>query len=197
MYDEEREVNQPQETDEFYESDPDAADPHDETAEAISAETPSELGELVAKIHSGASWFYWIAALSVVNSVLIASGADWNFFIGMGITQIVDGMAAGIAGELEGNAAMIVTAIALVVSISIAGMFAGMGFFSKRRHIWAFVLGMILYAGDGLLFLLLQDWMSFGFHIFALFCLFSGLKAALQLKQMDAGQRLELGPESA
>lgn len=197
MYDEEHDVNQSQETDDFFETDSEATAPHDEIREAVATETPTQSEELVAQLHSGANWFYWIAALSVVNSVAIASGADWNFIIGLGITQFVDVLATLISKEMEGNAAMIVTGIALVISVSIAGLFAGMGFFSNRRHTWAFVLGMMLYAGDGLLYLLVQEWLSFGFHIFALFGLFSGLKAAQQLKQMETGRRFHLAPEAA
>jgi hypothetical protein len=43
---------------------------------------------------------------------------------------------------------------------------------------WAFVLGMTLYAGDGLLLLRARDYLAVGFHVFALYAIYSGYKAA-------------------
>jgi hypothetical protein len=40
-----------------------------------------------------ASWFLWVAGLSMVNSVLAASGAELHFLFGLGITSIVDAVA--------------------------------------------------------------------------------------------------------
>jgi len=42
------------------------------------------------QLKGGASWFVWIAALSVINSVILLSGGTWSFIFGLGITQIVD-----------------------------------------------------------------------------------------------------------
>ena len=44
----------------------------------------------VAQLKSGASWFYWIAGLSLINSISAASGSSWRFIVGLGITQIFD-----------------------------------------------------------------------------------------------------------
>ena len=41
---------------------------------------------------------------------------------------------------------------------------------------------MVLYALDGLLFLLVQDWLSLGFHVFALYAMFKGYTALCRLK---------------
>ena len=40
-----------------------------------------------------ASWFLWVAGLSMANSVLAASGAELHFLFGLGITSIVDAVA--------------------------------------------------------------------------------------------------------
>ena len=37
-----------------------------------------ELTEIEARFKSGANWFYWVAALSLINSVSILSGSDWG-----------------------------------------------------------------------------------------------------------------------
>jgi hypothetical protein len=66
-----------------------------------------------------------------------------------------------------------------------AAVFAAFGMGSRRRLTWVFICGMFLYALDGLLFLVLQDWFSFGFHIFALFGIFGGFSACRELNALD------------
>src|SRR5262245_38242766 len=73
---------------------------------------------LVAQQRSGAQWFYWIAALSLVNSVLAIAGQDWRFIIGLGITQLVHEM-----GAQGGNGGM----LAGVVSLAVIGFLGWVG----------------------------------------------------------------------
>src|ERR1044071_6443875 len=42
---------------------------------------------LEKQLKGGGSWFYWIAGLSLVNSVLALSGSETRFILGLGITQ--------------------------------------------------------------------------------------------------------------
>jgi len=47
--------------------------------------------EVVKKqLHGGAQWFYWIAALSALNSVLIYTSAGYSFMFGLGFAEVVD-----------------------------------------------------------------------------------------------------------
>ncbi|BBB90427.1 MAG TPA: hypothetical protein PKA28_18135 [Methylomusa anaerophila] len=39
---------------------------------------------------SGASWFYWIAAMSIINEAFLQTHIGWNFAIGLGITQVIN-----------------------------------------------------------------------------------------------------------
>ena len=48
---------------------------------------------------SGANWFYWIAGLSVINSVIILAGGGWGFVVGLGITQFIDAIATVVVAE--------------------------------------------------------------------------------------------------
>src|SRR5216117_2936789 len=41
----------------------------------------------MAQLKSGASWFYWIAGLSLINSIVAFTGGQWAFLFGLGITQ--------------------------------------------------------------------------------------------------------------
>jgi hypothetical protein len=142
---------------------------------------------------SGANWFYWIAGLSIVNSVVSLFQGDWSFIVGLGVTQVIDAIAAAIAEDASGGVG-IIRIVALVVSISFAGLFAGFGWLANRGLGWAFLVGMVLYALDGLLFLLVQGWLSLGFHVFALVCIFKGYQS-LRLLRQTAPPQPETAPE--
>src|SRR6478672_6161125 len=66
-----------------------------------------------ARVRAGAKWFYWIAALSLVNSLVAIFGGQFHFVVGLGITSIVDALAKGI-----GSSAGIV--LALVINGTVA-----------------------------------------------------------------------------
>jgi len=127
----------------------------------------------VAAFKAGASWFYWIAGLSVINSLSSLTGGGWGFVVGLGITQVFDAFAQ----ELGGSGRIVM----VLLDLAAAGVFAAFGLFAHRGQAWAFVVGMVLYALDGLLFLLVQDWLGLGFHVFVLFCLWSGFSALRRL----------------
>lgn len=130
---------------------------------------------------SGYSWFFWIAALSLVNSVIILSGSDLSFIIGLGGTQIVDGIAIALIEEFGAENKMIISVIAFAIDAVFAGTFLMWGLFAKKGFRWAYITGMVLYALDGLIFVLVMDFLSIGFHIFALVCLIKGFKACGEL----------------
>ena len=130
--------------------------------------------ELERGIKNGANWFYWIAGLSLVNSVMALSGSATHFVLGLGITQIFDGLAQGM-----GSGAGL--AVAVVLDLLAAAALVLFGVFANKRHTWTFVVGMALYALDGLIYLIAQEWLGVGFHAFVLFCLFRGFKACRAL----------------
>ena len=129
---------------------------------------------LEKQLKGGGSWFYWIAGLSLVNSVIALSGSGTRFILGLGITQIFDELAQGM-----GSGAGL--AVAVVLDLLAAAVFVLFGVFANKRHTWSFVVGMALYALDGLIYLIGQEWLGVGFHAFALFCLFRGFKACRAL----------------
>jgi uncharacterized protein DUF4339 len=144
-----------------------------------SAATDLDQYKLHQRFKSGASWFYWIAGLSVINSAMALSGTSWRLIVGLGITQIIDAFAKGF-GSSTGMA------IAIVLDALVAGLFILFGVFAGKGHTWSFLVGMILYALDGAIFLLGPDWLALGFHVFVLFCIFSGFKACQQLRASSA-----------
>jgi hypothetical protein len=137
--------------------------------------------KLESQIKKGANWFYWIAALSIVNSIVAQTGSQWNFIVGLGITQLVDGIAVLTGLTVSMTARILLLGFDLIV----AGIFAFFGIFANKKHSWAFIVGMVLYALDGLIFLLSVSILSIGFHGYVLFCLYAGLSAAMKLSKMD------------
>jgi hypothetical protein len=157
--------------------------------DSIEKETDKELEEevlkrleLESKFKNGVGWFYWIAALSAINSIVMYLGSEWNFIVGLGITQIVDGLGIGLA-ESYG---MLAQAVAVSINIIVVLLVAGIGSLARKGRIWAIIAGMIFYFADGLIFLYFKDFLPFGFHIFALFNIYSGLKALKELKNNQA-----------
>lgn len=129
---------------------------------------------LVAQMKSGASWFYWIAALSLINSISAFTGSEWRFIVGLGATQVFD-----VIGAQIGGAGKIIT---LALDLVAAGALVLFGVFGHKGHLWAFLVGMVLFGLDTFVFVIGQDWIGVAFHLFVLFCLFRGFQACRQLK---------------
>ena len=167
----------------------------DGTPAAADAESVAAVQKIEGAIGSGANWFYWIAGLSVVNSVMHLFGSDRSFIVGLGITQVIDAIAAGGASSAGASAGNVLRAIALFLDFMMAAFFVLLGWQAGKKRAWAFVLGMILYALDGLIFVLIRDWLSIGFHVFALFGVWAGYSALRKLRtmEMQAGLR-PIGP---
>ncbi len=150
--------------------------------ESAKTETAAENFELQHQLSSGANWFYWIAALSLINSIISLFEGNWNFAVGLGITQIFDGIAR--AGVQEGVGGWIKYAF-FALDLIAAAVFAVFGVFANRGQSWAFITGMILFAIDGAILLFFGDILGVAIHAFALFFLFRGLLAARQIVQFQ------------
>lgn len=136
-----------------------------------------------AQFESGANWFYWIAGLSLVNSLIQFSGGEWGFAVGLGITQVVDALALAFSEE-KGTAAAI-PLIALIINILIAGVFIAFGYFARQKIAWAFIVGMIFFALDGVILLILGDILGVIIHIVALVFIYFGLNALWRLRETE------------
>jgi len=136
---------------------------------------------LESQFKSGANWFYWIAGLSLLNSLIFLSGSNWNFVIGLGITQIIDFIGGEIAAEIGSTGKV----LAFVIDVFAAGIFGVFGINANKKRSWAFIVGMSLYALDGLIFVVAKDFLGIGFHAFALFGIFKGYKALKFIQETE------------
>ena len=79
-----------------------------------------------AQVRAGASWFFWIAALSMVNAVLSLAGSDVGFIVGLGFIYFVH-------GAIEGLTDLSTTPVwALIPDALVAGLFALFGVWARR-----------------------------------------------------------------
>ena len=126
----------------------------------------------------GAGWLMTVAVFSVVDSALTLSNAKIHFIVGLGVTQIADGIgkAGGAAGNVAGFVITLITAVVFLLFWK----------FAREGRKWAFVVGMILYALDGLIFVGFGLWLDLAFHAFALFNMYKGLQALNQLNSQPS-----------
>ena len=136
------------------------------------------MANLARAINSGGSWFYWIAGLSIVNTLIAMFNGKIVFVVGLGATQIVNEFIR----HYHGTA----TVIGLPINIAIAGIYALFGYCACQRMKWAFVVGMVLYSFDALIFLLVKDWLAVGFHAFAMYGIYRGVKALSLYRRLEA-----------
>ncbi|MHC4926274.1 MAG: hypothetical protein ACYTER_02895 [Planctomycetota bacterium] len=154
-----------------------------------------QLMETEKQFRNGVNWFYWIAGLSLVNSVLWLTGQDWSFLAGLGATQLIDAVVIGLIEETQVSES--IKYVAFGMDILIAGVYVLFGFLGLRRYKAAIITGMVFYALDGLIFLLAMDILSIGFHAFALFCIFNGLKAMNRLNALESAISPDFETEAA
>jgi hypothetical protein len=137
-------------------------------------------------MHSGARWFYAIAALSFVTSIVSLVGGRFAFLVSLGVTQIIDALVSKGGGTAK--------IIALALDAMAAGVFAILGYFASKRQSWAFIAGMALYALDALLFVFIAVafdaldvavFLAVAFHVYAFYHIFNGYRACARLTELD------------
>lgn len=136
------------------------------------------------RVKNSADWFCWIAILSIINNIIILAHGNINFIVGLGITQVIDYLSYALSKSL-GPGLMV---ISFTINILISLFFMFIGYKARKGAKWAFILGMVLYVLDGLLFLLAEDYISIGFHAFALYCIFIGYRALVKSNKKPESQ---------
>jgi hypothetical protein len=134
-----------------------------------------ERADLERRVRNGGRWFYWIAALTVLNVVAYQYGSSLGFGLGMVIGFFLQGVLAAL-GETMSWIAHVIT----------VGLFVFFGLRAAAGAMWAFVVGGAIYLLDGLLYIDVGDFISIVVHAFALFALWSGARALSQLRRLTA-----------
>jgi len=140
---------------------------------------------LEKKFYASISWFFWIAGLSFINSILFVTNANISFTFGLGITQIIDVFGMVLAEERSEYYRYLTFALILLAT----GIFALMGYFARQRKRWAIIVGLVLYALDSIILLTVQYWIGFLFHIFVIIMISMSFGHLLQLEQLETEQK--------
>src|SRR5262245_2175315 len=136
----------------------------------VGGATTEEHAVLERQRRNGGQWFYWIGGLSLINAAIAFAGQDWRFILGLGVTQLVQALAKDGDGIKAG-----------LVTVGVIAIFLVLGQRAVQGAGWAFLLGMILFALDGGIFIIIRDWVGVAFHAFALVMIGRGYMAARQL----------------
>ena len=137
--------------------------------------------EVSARYKAGANWFYWIAGLTIITSLIAVFGGGWRFLISLGTTQVIDAIAEGLSTEL-GSAPKV---IAFVLDLVVTGMFVVFAYLATQKYLWAYILGMVVFLFDGLVTLVIQDWLGVIAHGVVLFFMFPGFQAGRELLSLE------------
>lgn len=165
----------------------DGTNPPSPDADATRANLEEKIN-LENSVKGAGNWFYFIAAATAINTFIhVFLQSDWYLFIGLGISNFIDFIAIfavkknpDLAGLWKGLATVI-----NLIAVSICVLF---GVFARKQKSWAFIVGMVVVALDSLLFMLLvQDWLAFGFHVFAVLAIRGGYNSLNQLNSINAG----------
>ena len=135
----------------------------------------TRLIQLEKQHREGANWFYWIAGLSGLSSILLVIGSPVVSAVSLGSTQLLAAFGQQIPG---------LTIPAIIASVLILGVFALFGYLSNIGKRGAYLIGIILFFLDTLITLWAEDFIGFAFHCLALYFMIVGVIALFKLKKL-------------
>jgi len=109
------------------------------------------------------------------------TGANFRFLISLGTTQLIDALANAFSAELGGAPKI----IALVLDLILTGVFVVFGVLANKKFLWAYILGMVVFTLDGVVSLLVQDWVGVIAHVVVLVFMVPGFMAGRKLVEIE------------
>lgn len=151
------------------------SDQHTAPAEVPENKEVIQMGieDIVDRIRKAAYWFFGIAALSIINSILLSKGV--YFIMGLAISQVIDGIVLAATGEYN----FVFGALSPV-------LFIVLGIFGAKLQRWAFITGTLIYLIDAVIYLYVGEWLAFAFHGFVIYKLFKGYQAIKEYEELSA-----------
>jgi hypothetical protein len=152
----------------------------------------ANLMNLTRRMKGGASNFYWIAGLSVVNSLFTIFGGGMFFVVGLGVTLFIDAVAGGISEQMGGSP--LVLGMGFLFTLVFDAIFVICGYFAGKGRRWAFIVGMVMYGLDTLLMVYFKEWLGVGFHLYFLWGVWTGFAALGKLKAIETANPMAVPP---
>jgi hypothetical protein len=117
--------------------------------------------------------------LSALNIVALIFNQNFQFIAGLGINYVILGMTEGILQSTGIDLKL----WAYIFTILISGIFLLIWKKSKEENKAIYLIGLIVYGLDTIIFIFAKDWLSLGFHVFALLMLTNGYNALITKKR--------------
>jgi hypothetical protein len=127
---------------------------------------------LEQRVRNGGRCFYWIAGLSAVNFAFFFMGSDTGFALGTTIDWILQGIIEELADP----------SMSWMGHVAVIALFVFLGVRATAGAQWAFIVGGLIYAVDGLILLLVGDWIGIVVHGIALFAIVSAIVSLRKLR---------------
>lgn len=137
---------------------------------------------LLLRARSGINWFYWVGALSIINTLIFASGNQPNYFLSLALVQVVNSYSATVSAG--SSVAVWMHWVAVAIDLLLAAVFIYFAYRGQRGGRRWVVVGLVLYAFDGLIFLVFNVWLGVLFHAFVIYSVLRGLRALDTLESM-------------
>jgi hypothetical protein len=143
------------------------------TSSPVSDSYRAEKQILKQRVSKGGLWFLLMAGSAIANLISLWRGGGFPFDLDLGFTQFVAQFAESFRFSVRDSLLGVHGVVALVF------LFLWHQAMSRRKE--AFLAGMIIYAVDGVLLILVPDFFLIAVHGAALFMLYRGWRAVEQL----------------
>lgn len=151
----------------------------------------NEKAQLFSNFKSGVSWFFWLAAISVVNLIIRFTNPESTirFAIGFSISKYLEEKPLALFGSIAPKT------VALILSVVLIGVVVLLGFLARGRNKTAYIVGMVLYALDIIPAVMIGDLYAVIFHVIVIGFLVWGLVNLIKLEKLEAEYPDEAEPE--
>jgi hypothetical protein len=130
--------------------------------------------QLLAATARYSNYFYYIAGMSVLNTVLaLFTSITIGSALALGMTEFVDGVGLYLHNIIIG----------IAFTVFMAGVFSAIAHFAGKGNIVVYLIGMVLYGLDAILLVVFKDWIGIAVHCWLLYTLFQGIHYAINLKE--------------
>ena len=134
---------------------------------------PSEVvPDYSRNIRSAASWLYWIAGMTLVNTAMVYSHSNFAMILGLNSVTLVNFFGAKIGGMAIGAA--------LIFTLAASGGIFALGMAARKGATWAFIVAIVLLGIDTIPEVVMGSsaFLSIGIRIWAISSLVSGYRNA-------------------
>ncbi len=131
---------------------------------------------------SGASWYFWLAAITVVNLIIRLTNPESTvrFAIGLSISKYLENNQLSIFANIQPRT------ISLIMSLIFVFVMVILGFLARKRNKVAYIIGIVLYALDIIPAVMIGDLYAVIFHVIVLGFLVWGLVHLFKLEKLEA-----------